>query len=165
MTSWRSSTILAIISCCNPNPLCTDTTLPCTEVPSNLLLDTFGVLRTRRRARNTNTNKQHLTPTLRSTSRIAPRIAMAGVQLGLEVAFYLYPCGLFVTLLVSQAIYYIRERRQENQASTTPPSADDKDADKTRQFYARLVWAFQFLLTLLLASPGLPETCPTATFH
>lgn len=85
---------------------------------------------------------------------------MAGVQLGLEVAFYLYPCGLFVTLLVSQAIYYIRERRQETQASSSPSgaaSADDKDADKIRQFYARLVWVFQFLLTLLLASPGGPN--------
>lgn len=73
-----------------------------------------------------------------------------GVQLGLEVAFYLYPCGLFATLLISQAIYYYRERRRPTSPSAT--LTDDKTAEKTRQFYDRLIWGFQFLLSVLLAS-------------
>lgn len=78
---------------------------------------------------------------------------MAAVQLGLEVAFYLYPCSLFVTLLTSQAIYYYRERRRESLGSAAAAGpADDKDADKIRQFYARLIWVLQFLLVVLLAS-------------
>lgn len=81
----------------------------------------------------------------------------AAVRLGLEVAFYLYPCGLFVTLLTSQAIYYYRERQRESRtfaAAAAPSTSDDKDAHKIRQFYARLIWALQFLIVLLLASRG-----------
>jgi ABC-type transport system involved in Fe-S cluster assembly fused permease/ATPase subunit len=77
---------------------------------------------------------------------------MAGVQLGLEVAFYLYPCGLFVVLFASQSIYYYRSRqRRINGADDDNDSAlDDKEAPGIRRFYARLIWASQFILNLLL---------------
>lgn len=75
---------------------------------------------------------------------------MAGrVQLGLEVAFYLYPCGLFATLLGSQSVQYYRERHGKPNRDAT---ADEKQAEATRRFYARLIWCFQFLLSLLLVS-------------
>ena len=75
---------------------------------------------------------------------------MAGVQLGLEVAFYLYPCGLFATLLGSQSVQYYRERHGKPSRDST---ADEKQAEATRRFYARLIWCFQLLLSLLLVSP------------
>ncbi|KAK4459845.1 P-loop containing nucleoside triphosphate hydrolase protein [Cladorrhinum samala] len=73
---------------------------------------------------------------------------MGGVQLGLEVAFYLYPCGLFLTLLSSQSIYYYRNRKRQgtSQGQLNTPPADDKNITR---FYARLVRAFQALLTIL----------------
>lgn len=74
-------------------------------------------------------------------------ITMAGVQTGLEVAFYLYPCGLFATLLGSQSVKYYRERYGKLNRDAT---ADEKQAEATRRFYARLIWCFQFLLSLLL---------------
>lgn len=75
---------------------------------------------------------------------------MAGVQQGLEVAFYLYPCGLFATLLGSQSVQYYRERHGKPSRDAT---ADEKQAEATRRFYARLIWCFQLLLSLLLVSP------------
>ncbi|KAK2610220.1 hypothetical protein N8I77_003670 [Diaporthe amygdali] len=72
---------------------------------------------------------------------------MAGVQTGLEVAFYLYPCGLFATLLGSQSVKYYRERYGKLNRDAT---ADEKQAEATRRFYARLIWCFQLLLSLLL---------------
>lgn len=74
---------------------------------------------------------------------------MAGVQQGLEVAFYLYPCGLFATLLGSQSVQYYRERHGKLNRDAT---ADEKQAESTRRFYARLIWCFQFVLSLLLVS-------------
>lgn len=73
-----------------------------------------------------------------------------GVQLGLEVAFYLYPCGLFATLLGSQSVQYYRERHGKPNRDAT---ADEKQADATRRFYARLIWGFQLVLSLLLVGP------------
>lgn len=76
---------------------------------------------------------------------------MAGVQKGLEVAFYLYPCGLFATLLVSQSIYYYRERVGKSASADAAPD-DEKHAAAIRRFYARLIRVSQFLLSILLAS-------------
>lgn len=76
---------------------------------------------------------------------------MAGVQEGLEVAFYLYPCGLFVALLVSQSISYYRERRRAS-LGLEPVSNDEKDAEKIGRLYNRLIWVTQLLLCALLAS-------------
>lgn len=70
-----------------------------------------------------------------------------GVQQGLEVAFYLYPCGLFATLLGSESVQYYRERHGK---PSRDASADEKQAEATRRFYARLIWCFQLVLSLLL---------------
>lgn len=80
---------------------------------------------------------------------------MAGVQLGLEIAFYLYPCGLFATLLSSQGVEYYCARKHATSSSSTSAAAssDEKDTAKTSRFYARLIWVLQLLLSLLLASP------------
>lgn len=76
---------------------------------------------------------------------------MAGVQQGLEVAFYLYPCGLFATLLTAQSVSYYRARRGHHLAPAAPPTVDDpKRAESLRRFYARLVWVLQLGLSLLL---------------
>ncbi|KAF3766483.1 hypothetical protein M406DRAFT_277382 [Cryphonectria parasitica EP155] len=71
---------------------------------------------------------------------------MAGVQRGLEAAFYLYPCGLFVTLFTSQSIYYYRKRVGK---STSGSSSEEKDAEGIRRFYDRLIWVLQAFLCLL----------------
>jgi ABC-type transport system involved in Fe-S cluster assembly fused permease/ATPase subunit len=78
---------------------------------------------------------------------------MAGVQLGLEVAFYLYPCGLFVVLFASQSVYYYRKRQRRangDHEDDADDDSDDKEAPGIRRFYARLIWASQFVLNLLL---------------
>lgn len=74
---------------------------------------------------------------------------MAGVQDGLEVAFYLYPCGLFVALLVSQSVAYYRERRRVNLGSS-PNTQNEKDAEKISRLYNWLIWVTQLLLCALL---------------
>lgn len=76
----------------------------------------------------------------------------AGVELGLEVAFYLYPCGLFLTLLGSQAVEYRREKQRENSPTSenSVSAEDEKDADKIRTRYAWLIWLAQILLSTLL---------------
>ncbi|KAK3998119.1 P-loop containing nucleoside triphosphate hydrolase protein [Cladorrhinum sp. PSN332] len=76
---------------------------------------------------------------------------MAGVQLGLAVAFYLYPCGLFLTLVTSQSIYYFRNRKQQRQqASQGQPGETPIDDKGINRSYARWIWALQSLLALLL---------------
>lgn len=65
------------------------------------------------------------------------------------MAFYLYPCGLFATLLGSQSVQYYRERHGK---PSRDASADEKQAEATRRFYARLIWCFQLVLSLLLVS-------------
>ncbi|WYZ39997.1 hypothetical protein EsH8_IV_000338 [Colletotrichum jinshuiense] len=70
---------------------------------------------------------------------------MSGTQLGLEIAFYLYPCGLFVTLLSSQSFEFYRDRH-----GATRQSATDDEQKKASRFYARLIRFFQLILTLIL---------------
>lgn len=77
---------------------------------------------------------------------------MAGVQDGLDVAFYLYPCGLFVALLVSQSVAYYRERRRVNLGSSPVSNTDEKDAEKISRVYNWLIWVTQLLLCALLVS-------------
>lgn len=72
---------------------------------------------------------------------------MAGTQQGLEVAFYLYPCGLFATLFVSQAIYYYRERTGKQSAD--PAAASENETNGIRRFYSILIRALQALLCAL----------------
>lgn len=86
------------------------------------------------------------------------RTAMVGVQEGLEVAFYLLPCGLFATLLVSQSVAYYLERRRASSTAATESNRtpeDEKQAEKSRRVYDRLIWAVQAVLSALLASGGL----------
>ncbi|KAK4131017.1 putative transport protein [Trichocladium antarcticum] len=71
---------------------------------------------------------------------------MAQVQLGLQVAFYLYPCGLLVVLLASQSISYYRSRQRRDNGG----DHGDKAAADIRRFHARLLWPSQFVLALLL---------------
>lgn len=85
---------------------------------------------------------------------------MAGVQEGLEVAFYLYPCGLFAALLVSQSVSYYRDRRRASLGLSRPQPDDEKDAEKISRFYNRLIWGAQLLLSALLASQFLPRKTP-----
>lgn len=80
---------------------------------------------------------------------------MAGVQDALEVAFYLYPCGLFAALLVSQSVSYYRARRRESLGLNPAPN-DEKDAEKISRFYNRLIWATQLLLSALLVRKAIP---------
>lgn len=77
---------------------------------------------------------------------------MAGVQDGLEVAFYLYPCGLFAALLVSQSVAYYRDRRRVNLGSSPVSNTNEKDAEKISRVYNWLIWVTQLLLCVLLAS-------------
>ncbi|KAK3343557.1 ABC transporter [Lasiosphaeria hispida] len=74
---------------------------------------------------------------------------MAGVQLGLQVAFYLYPCGLFVALLASQSIFYYRARQGRGSINLNNDDSA-KDADGIRRFYARLIRVCQSILALLI---------------
>lgn len=74
---------------------------------------------------------------------------MARVQQGLEVAFYLYPCGLFAALLTSQSLDYFRARRASSSGKTTT-SDDPEKAEGIRRFYARLLWLLQLVLSILL---------------
>lgn len=71
---------------------------------------------------------------------------MAGLQLGLEIAFYLYPVGLFVTLFSIQLILH----RYRNTGKA--PTLDEKSVEKVELFYARLIWILQLLLAPTLVS-------------
>lgn len=76
---------------------------------------------------------------------------MAKAELGLKVAFYAYPCVLFVTLLGVQSAQFYLSRHGNPQARHGALDADQKQrADKTRRIFARLIWTFQFILSLLL---------------
>ncbi|TDZ15241.1 ABC transporter aclQ [Colletotrichum orbiculare MAFF 240422] len=70
---------------------------------------------------------------------------MAETQLGLQVAFYLYPCGLFVALLGSQTAQYWRERRGGPRRTAT-----DEKSTSIRTFYNRLIRLFQLVLSLVI---------------
>ena len=70
---------------------------------------------------------------------------MAGPQLGLRIAFYVYPCGLFVTLIASQSIYYYLARGN----TKGDKDENDKAAADLRRVSARLIRALQTLLALL----------------
>ncbi|KAI5927537.1 hypothetical protein F4810DRAFT_269324 [Camillea tinctor] len=69
---------------------------------------------------------------------------MGSLQIALEVAFYLYPVGLFVTLFSAQLVAF--RYRKTHKA----PATDEKAAEKVVRFYARILWALQLLLTFLL---------------
>ncbi|KAF9870890.1 heavy metal tolerance protein [Colletotrichum karsti] len=70
---------------------------------------------------------------------------MVGTQLGLQVAFYLYPCGLFVALLGAQSVQFWRERRGGPRRD-----APDEKAAGLRKFYNRSIWTFQLIISIVL---------------
>jgi hypothetical protein len=75
---------------------------------------------------------------------------MAGLQLGLQIAFYLYPVGLVLALLSSQLISY--RRRDAGKSAIL----DEKAVEKVERFYARLIRGLQLLLTptLVIITPS-----------
>ncbi|KAK3312305.1 P-loop containing nucleoside triphosphate hydrolase protein [Apodospora peruviana] len=78
---------------------------------------------------------------------------MAGVQLGLQVAFYSYPIGLFLVLITSQSIYYYRARQRRGKGGDGAEVYDNsKEADSIRRFYAWLIWLCQGIVALLFLS-------------
>ncbi|TVY82207.1 ABC transporter aclQ [Lachnellula suecica] len=73
---------------------------------------------------------------------------MGDTELGLAIAFYLYPCGLFATLFSLQLIRY-----RYRDAGEPLTALDEKHVQKTHRLYTNLIWIFQLLLfPLLLAS-------------
>ena len=72
---------------------------------------------------------------------------MAGPQLGLQIAFYMYPCGLFTTLIASQSICYYLGRAADKGSGD---DQNDKAAVAIWGVYARLMRVLQSLLSLLL---------------
>lgn len=70
---------------------------------------------------------------------------MAEVEVGLQVAFYLYPCGLFAALFLSQLVRY-RYRHVDDGAP-----ANEK-TEKAKRFYTGLLRILQGVLTPLLVS-------------
>lgn len=78
-------------------------------------------------------------------ANISREATMANTELVLALAFYLYPCGLFVTLFSSQLIRY-RYRDEVN-----PPAGNNaKKTEKAHRLYTKLIWTFQLLLFPLL---------------
>lgn len=74
---------------------------------------------------------------------------MASTQLGLKIAFYTYPCLLFLTLFGVQSYQFYRSRRRNarHDASNDEPP---QNAGSVRIIYARLIWSFQLVLSALL---------------
>lgn len=81
---------------------------------------------------------------------------MGTEQLGLKVAFYLYPCLLLLSLLGAQTVQFFRDRRRARDPRSTIDATDGeqkRNADIVRRNYTRPVWFIQIVLSLsLLAS-------------
>ncbi|KAH7146163.1 hypothetical protein EDB81DRAFT_947200 [Dactylonectria macrodidyma] len=73
---------------------------------------------------------------------------MAVAELGLKLAFYLYPCLVFVTLLGSQSLQYYLNRRRDSRRNAS--EEQKQKTDSIRRSHARLIWFFQLLLSALL---------------
>lgn len=76
-----------------------------------------------------------------------PFEVMAEPQLGLKLAFYAYPCLLFLTLLGGQSIQYYYNRRKGSESSIS--DAQKQKATTTRRNYEKTIWALQLILSLL----------------
>lgn len=67
----------------------------------------------------------------------------------MRIAFYVYPCLLFVVLLGIQSIQYYREHRQPS--SKTSANAQSKEKAKSlNRVQVWLIWIFQLILSGLL---------------
>ena len=69
-------------------------------------------------------------------------MAAGGLQLGLEVAFYGYPVGLFAALFASQIVAY----RYSKKGKEGKKRVDEKVVEAVQRFYARAIWSVQLLL-------------------
>ncbi|KAM5385723.1 hypothetical protein ACJZ2D_000922 [Fusarium nematophilum] len=76
---------------------------------------------------------------------------MAGEQLGLKIAFYIYPCILFVALLGAQCLQFYLNRRRESRRGALDDEQKQK-AEGIRRTHARLIWVFQLIISLLLVA-------------
>jgi hypothetical protein len=67
----------------------------------------------------------------------------------MRVAFYVYPCLLFVVLLGIQAIQYYRERRQSSSkaAIIAQPKPQSKSLNRAQVW---MIWILQLVLSCLL---------------
>src|SRR3569833_2008335 len=79
---------------------------------------------------------------------LTSEVIMNGPRIGLQIAFYMYPCGLFATLITSQSICYYLGRRAADKGGGG--GENDKAAAAIRSVYARLMRVLQSLLSLLL---------------
>jgi hypothetical protein len=70
---------------------------------------------------------------------------MADTELGLAIAFYIYPCGLLVTLFSSQLIRY-----RYRDADILSVAINEKKGSEAHRLYTKLIWIFQLLLSPLL---------------
>ncbi|KAH6693590.1 hypothetical protein F5X68DRAFT_45840 [Plectosphaerella plurivora] len=90
---------------------------------------------------------------------------MASGELGLKVAFYTYPCILFVSLLGVQSFQFYRRRHRESTRDATT-TIDKQDAESIRKWYAWLLWVLQLgLSVLLLASVVIAVREAVANLH
>lgn len=71
--------------------------------------------------------------------------SMPDVALGLAIAFYLYPCGLFIALFSSQ-LYRYRYRDADDPLA----AINEKKDQKAHRLYVKLLWMLQLLLSVLL---------------
>lgn len=80
---------------------------------------------------------------------LQPTTTMATDQIGLKVAFYLYPCLLVVTLLGAQTFQFYRER-QRVKAGNASKGEPRHDATVIQKRFNRPIWILQLILCLLL---------------
>lgn len=79
--------------------------------------------------------------------------AMGAEQVGLKVAFYLYPCLLLLSLLGAQTLQFYRDRRRARDPRSTPDATDAEQksrAEAVRRSHSRAIWLLQVVLSLLL---------------
>lgn len=70
-------------------------------------------------------------------------------ELGMRVAFYVYPCLLFVVLLGIQAIQYYREHRRSS-SKTATNDASKRKSKSFKKSQVWLIWILQLVLSCLL---------------
>ncbi|KAK7419930.1 hypothetical protein QQZ08_010633 [Neonectria magnoliae] len=70
---------------------------------------------------------------------------MAPAELGLKIAFYVYPCLLFIALLGAQSLQFYRDRHRDSSRD-----ASDESKQKNRPVYTRLIWFLQLILSVLV---------------
>lgn len=70
-------------------------------------------------------------------------------ELGMRIAFYVYPCILFVVLLGIQAIQYYQDHRRKKAKITTIAKSQQKSKVLNRT-QVWLIWTLQLILSCLV---------------